>query len=667
MSIMLCPNAEELKAYSLGRLGEPQSDQLATHLSGCKSCQTELETVVDDSLIVDLRLGDRQPRWEAEEACEVGLLRSLGVLGKQPESEIPTQIGEYKIVRLLGRGGMGAVYLARHTRLDREVALKVLADHRLANQHARQRFEAEMHAIGRLSHPGIVTAYDARDIESTAVIVTEFIDGMDLEELVRRVGPLAVADACAIARRVADALQYTSDAGYVHRDVKPSNIMLSRSGEVKLLDLGLARPEASDSQMTGTGQAMGTADYIAPEQVTDGKNVDIRADIYSLGCTLFKLLTGEVLFNGDQYTTAFAKMTAHVSSEPRKLNSLRSDAPTNVVKQVSAMLAKSPADRPPAPADISKSLAGLAQKADLEALIQVAEASKDAEAAEPELTDELDGSSPSSLLHCRAPVWVLVFTGMAALFLGVLLGVIITIKYPDGTVVTMNAPNGSEVLIEERRSETRKTVAPLSPNELMPKTDELTRRLAESPLAFAAFVDTSEIPEYERGAAFQWLLAQFDATCPAALRVTPFGTYISLAGNLRVERGSAKGGLAHIKDKRFVLVESTPESQLAWEDLAGHLVVTDNDRQVKLTFDSEVAGRLGEFLKMHVNRDIAVISFGSVVAITQREVRLKQLAIDKNLFEGDDLQMLIDHVGGVKDSVIPSTYNAPPESERLDD
>src|SRR5690606_16235572 len=132
-------------------------------------------------------------------------------------------------------------------------------------------------AIGRLSHPNIVAAHDARDVDGTAVLVTEYIDGLDLGQLVDRRGPLAISDACEMIRQVAVTLTYTSAQGFVHRDVKPSNIMLSRRGDVKLLDLGLARwqwDEIEQTGMTATGQAMGTADYVAPEQVTDSRSVD---------------------------------------------------------------------------------------------------------------------------------------------------------------------------------------------------------------------------------------------------------------------------------------------------------------------------------------------------------------------------------------------------------
>ena len=194
-----------------------------------------------------------------------------------------------------------------------------------------------MKAVGRLAHPNIVQAYDAREIDGMPVLIMEFVEGLDLAEIVRRIGPLPVAEACELVRRTALALQCAHEHGLVHRDIKPSNIMLTapiaRSGrgaggegallpspsgrgaggeggvaEVKLLDLGLARfyaegvggvsPASAGEEMTGTGQAMGTADYMAPEQASDSRTVDIRADIYSLGCTLYKLLSGRAPFSG---------------------------------------------------------------------------------------------------------------------------------------------------------------------------------------------------------------------------------------------------------------------------------------------------------------------------------------------------------------------------------
>ncbi|TWU59339.1 Serine/threonine-protein kinase PknF [Rubripirellula tenax] len=456
MTATECPSIERLRDLSLGRLAEEDSDSLLDHLRDCEVCQSELETIGDgeDSLIHAIRSPDDDSGLASEPQCQIAVIAALGAIGSRPQSPtvsdipaFPVSIGEYEIVRPLGRGGMGNVYLARHTKLGRLVAIKVLANHRLADARMKERFEAEMRAVGRLSHPGIVTAHDAREIDGTAVLVTEFIDGMDLSQLVSRTGPISAADACDLVRQVAMALQYTSDQGFVHRDVKPSNIMLRSGGEVKLLDLGLARLQETihePSELTGTGQAMGTADYIAPEQVTDSRSVDVRADIYSLGCTLFKLLTGHAPFAGPEHSTAFAKMTAHVSSTPPTIGDLLPDAPRGLSNLVTSMLAKNPTSRPQTPMQVAEKLTPFASDADLSALIRHAETlAPDQAAASGSHSRSQAKTQP--WLRRTVPRFVAIAAGFIGLFVGLCGGFLIRIKSPDGTVVTMNAPEGSEI------------------------------------------------------------------------------------------------------------------------------------------------------------------------------------------------------------------------------
>src|SRR5688572_22053119 len=203
-------------------------------------------------------------------------------------------IRDYRLVARLGQGGMGTVYRALHSRLGKVVAVKVLPPD-LMQADAVSRFQREMRAVGKLHHPNIVQAFDAGEHEGTHFLVMECVDGCDLHSLVKQRGPLSIADACEIVRQAAVGLQHAHQHGLVHRDIKPSNLMLSEEGQVKLLDLGLALIQGPTNQggdLTMACQVMGTPDFVAPEQASDSHSVDIRADIYSLGCTLYYLLSG---------------------------------------------------------------------------------------------------------------------------------------------------------------------------------------------------------------------------------------------------------------------------------------------------------------------------------------------------------------------------------------
>ena len=200
-----------------------------------------------------------------------------------------------------------------HTKLKRPVAIKVLPTDRLRDPRAVARFQREVEAVGRLGHPNIVQALDANELDGRHLLVTEFVDGVDLSRLVRSGGPLPIPDACEIVRQAALGLQHAHAHDLVHRDVKPSNLMLNSAGIVKLLDLGLARlrPEMPvEADVTTSGQIMGSADYMSPAQCLDARDVDARADIYSLGCTLYFLLAGRAPFSGPECDTFAKKILA---------------------------------------------------------------------------------------------------------------------------------------------------------------------------------------------------------------------------------------------------------------------------------------------------------------------------------------------------------------------
>ena len=240
-----------------------------------------------------------------------------GPTGSPFDPMLPAQLGAYRIQSRLGQGGMGTVYRAWHTRLKRIVALKTLRAEYMDNAPAVVRFHREMEAVGKLDHFNLIRATDAGEDHGVHFLAMEYVEGVDAARLSQACGPLPVADACDLVRQAAVGLQCADEHGLVHRDVKPSNLMVTPAGRVKVLDLGLALLHAAADEageLTGSNQWMGTADYMAPEQGLDAHGVDIRADVYSLGCTLYKLLAGKAPFGGSDYNTPFKKMEAHCAS-----------------------------------------------------------------------------------------------------------------------------------------------------------------------------------------------------------------------------------------------------------------------------------------------------------------------------------------------------------------
>ena len=254
-------------------------------------------------------------------------------------------LGPYVVLDVLGKGGMGHVYKAEHRKMRRVVALKVIAKAALRSPEAVRRFEREVQAAARLEHPNIVTAFDAGEAGGTHYLVMQLVDGRTLAQIVKEDGPQPAGRAVDWVLQAARGLAYAHGRGVVHRDVKPGNLLLDRDGTVKILDMGLARLESSDAdqdQLTGTGQVMGTVDYMAPEQALDTRRADARADVYSLGVTLWYLLAGRPLFAGD---TAMNKMMAHMQSPPPTLPRSSSAAGAALDRVFQRMVAKKPEDR----------------------------------------------------------------------------------------------------------------------------------------------------------------------------------------------------------------------------------------------------------------------------------------------------------------------------------
>jgi serine/threonine protein kinase len=239
-----------------------------------------------------------------------------------PAGTVPAELAEhadYEILRELSGGAMGLVFLARNRLMGRLEVLKLIGSDVVETQGVRDRFLREIRAVARLRHPNIVTAYSAFRAGASLVFAMEYAEGLDLARLVKAKGPLPVDRACAFIHQAALGLQHAHQAGMVHRDIKPGNLMLTRNGDraiIKVLDFGLAkagreqgtletahashsrRPPGVGEALTGAGQTLGTPEFIAPEQIGDAQAADIRADIYSLGCTLYFLLSGRPPFEG---------------------------------------------------------------------------------------------------------------------------------------------------------------------------------------------------------------------------------------------------------------------------------------------------------------------------------------------------------------------------------
>ena len=360
------PSDETLQSYGLGKLDDLLAEAVGKHLAECDPCRWRVAEVTSDSFVG--RLQDAQARPEAISPAPVGSpLAGMSKPGEEPvtpspppASTLPPGLAEhpdYKILRELGRGGMGVVYLAENRMMGRKEVLKVVSSHLLNRTGVLERFLREIRSAAQLNHPNIVTAYSATRVGESIVFSMQFVDGYDLSKLVQKSGQLPVAHACNFVYQAAQGLQHAHEHGMVHRDIKPSNLMLAREGNkpiVKVLDFGLAKVTSEgqgDSGLTGEGQMLGTPDYIAPEQIRDAQSADIRADVYSLGCTLYYLLAGRPPFHGDNLWDLYQ---AHFSMNAGPLNLVRPEVPAELAALVAKMMAKEPGRRFQTPAEVAQ-------------------------------------------------------------------------------------------------------------------------------------------------------------------------------------------------------------------------------------------------------------------------------------------------------------------------
>jgi uncharacterized protein (TIGR03067 family) len=423
------PQVSLLNAFALGTLDPADIDAVESHLAGCDTCCDALKQMKEDTFVGLVREAREARDVEAPHVAPIAPVdmqqaatlpasdtSAFGAAAPpQPDSRdsltvapaadaidvsnLPAEMIDhprYRILELVGTGGMGAVYKAEHRLMQRTVALKVINPKFIQSKQAVERFRREVQAAARLQHPNIVHAYDAEQAGDVHYLVMEYVPGTDLGKVLEERGPLPVAEACEYVRQAALGLQHAHEHGMVHRDIKPQNLMVTRSparassparsaskgddptppllaqraGTVKILDFGLAsltsqaaHDEAGeqqatvDSQKSGLTQAgalMGTPDYMAPEQARDARGADIRSDIYSLGCTLYTLLAGKVPFPGG---SAVDKVIAHASNHAAPIEKVRDDVPAGLAEVLGRMITKSPADRFPTPADVAAALA----------------------------------------------------------------------------------------------------------------------------------------------------------------------------------------------------------------------------------------------------------------------------------------------------------------------
>ncbi|MCE9565410.1 MAG: serine/threonine protein kinase [Planctomycetes bacterium] len=369
------PTDDTLRAFQQGQLSDEETAAVVRWLNANPNAEARLRLLTGQNGESEvLILGPSGPsQKKSAEDTELSHSVVVGMGTKSPNgTRTPEFIREYQLVKQLGQGGMGSVYLARHRRLQRDVALKVLPPQLATDPWYRGRFEREMAAVGGLDHPNLVRAYDAGLEGEHLFLSMELLEGEDLANLVSQKQRLPIADACEVIRQAALGLHDAHERGLVHRDIKPANLFLTRSGIVKVIDLGLARVLSHDGPL-GDGLSaaqtlVGTPEYMSPEQ-WESTEVDRRADIYGLGCTLYHLLTGSPPF-GKQSGGGWTKLAvAHTMHAPPSLRDSLPDAPKSLADLLSRLLAKVPNQRPDDAATVAAELAPFTAGNDLVAVM----------------------------------------------------------------------------------------------------------------------------------------------------------------------------------------------------------------------------------------------------------------------------------------------------------
>jgi serine/threonine protein kinase len=364
------PSDATLQGFARGELRDSAVEHLIEHLDNCPDCRNRAAALPDGTL--DLRRApgrSEPPRIAGAAPPTASPAAASPTLNPSPVSprtqrpiDVPPELTEntgYEVVKELGRGGMGVVYLARNLLMDRLEVLKLMNKAQVGKPESIERFIQEIRSAARLNHPNVATAYSAHLVGEQLVLAMEYIEGDDLGKIVKARGPLPIPFACFCAREAALGLQRGHELGLVHRDIKPSNLILTKQGKrsfVKIVDFGLAKAKAetpSERGLTATNQMMGTLGFTAPEQLRDARSADTRADIYSLGCTLYCLLTGATPFQGN---SAYEVFIAQEAGGVRPLREIRPEVPAEVAEIVAKMMSKDTNARYRQPAEVAAAL-----------------------------------------------------------------------------------------------------------------------------------------------------------------------------------------------------------------------------------------------------------------------------------------------------------------------
>jgi serine/threonine protein kinase len=373
-------------AYGLGKLDDRRTESIESHLENCADCSSYVASISCDGFIAHFRRtrtddsDARRPTSVTEELHRSSL--SAPAAHPAPSMALPPELASlsrYQVLGELGRGGMGVVFLARNRLMDRDEALKLLEPKLVNHPGMLERLMDEIRAVARLQHPNIIATYGAFPCGKSVVLAMEYVEGHDLGQVVRLRGPLRVMSACYDIHQAAQALQHAHEQGLVHRGIRPGNLMLAQVGNrplIKVLNFGLAKANLENNLINfhhvdamregksgGTlsleGRELGITDFIAPEQISDFRKADIRADIYSLGCTFHYLLTGHPPFQASSMSDL---LQAHHSMDPPRLNLVRPEVPVELAALAVKMMAKDPEQRFQTPAEVGRALAPLLQQ-----------------------------------------------------------------------------------------------------------------------------------------------------------------------------------------------------------------------------------------------------------------------------------------------------------------